>query len=146
ALANLLRQRAERGDRRDDVARRLPGPEPLGLVEDDLLGPSGLAPPTGEALRHDALEVVDVVEVAAVELVDGGIEVARNRDVDQEQRPPLALPQRALDVGARQDVARRARRAEDDVDARELPGGVLERHRTRPEPIPELRRLLDRAI
>src|SRR4029077_12165796 len=86
AFADLLCKRAKRRDRRDDVARRLPGPESLRLLEHDLLGTAGLAPPPREALRHDALQVVDVVQVAAVELVDRRIEVTRNRDVDEEQR------------------------------------------------------------
>ena len=67
--ADLLGPRAQRGDRGHDVERGLPLAEALGLLGDDRLGPLRLAPPAGEALGDDRLEVVDVVEVAAVELV-----------------------------------------------------------------------------
>ena len=78
----------------------------------------GLAAAAGERLRDHRLEVVDVVEEAAVELVDRRVEVARNGEVDEEQRPALARAQRAGDRLARDDEARRARRRDDDVRGR----------------------------
>ena len=92
--ADLLGARAQRRDRRHDVERRLPGAEAVGLLGDDRLGALGLAPPAGEGLGDDRLEIVDVVEVAAVELVHGRVDVARDGEVDEEQRPALAAPAR----------------------------------------------------
>src|SRR6476646_2041866 len=72
-LRQSVEPRAHPRARRHDVPRRLPGTEPLCLAEHDLLGAARLAAATGETLGNDALEVVDVVEVAPVELVDRGI-------------------------------------------------------------------------
>ena len=71
-LANLLGPRPQRRDRGHDVERRLPGPEALGLLGDELLGPLGLGATAGERLGDDGLEVVDVVEEAAVEPLIAG--------------------------------------------------------------------------
>ena len=43
---------------------------------------------------NDGLEVVDVVEEAAVEVVDRGIEIAWDREVDEQERPALPRPER----------------------------------------------------
>src|SRR5438067_45010 len=83
-------------------------------------GARSSAAPAGEPGGDDRLEVVDVVQVTALELVDRGIEVARDSEVDQEQRPPLAPAQRALDVAAFERPAERAGRGDDDVDRGEL--------------------------
>src|SRR3712207_7370623 len=53
---------------------------------DDRLGPLRLAAPARERVRDDGLEVVDVVQVAVLELVDRRVEVARHREVDEEER------------------------------------------------------------
>ena len=58
------------------AGRLCPGPEPVGLGGDDLLGQRGLGPPAGETLRNDRLQVVDVVQVATGKLVDAGIQIA----------------------------------------------------------------------
>ena len=91
--------------------------ELLRLGRDDRLGPLGLAAPSAERLGHDRLEVVDVVEVAAVELVDRRIEVAGYGEVDEQQRPssPRARNRRRVE---HDDL--RARRGDDDVDRGEL--------------------------
>ena len=75
----------------DDVERRLPVAEPPGLVRDDRLGARRFPPAPAEALADDRLKVVDVVEVAVLEVADRGLDVARNGEVDDEQRPALAL-------------------------------------------------------
>ena len=67
--ADLLGVRAQRRDRRHDVERGAPLPEALRLLDDEPLGDLGLGAAAGERLGDDRLEVVDVVEVAAVELV-----------------------------------------------------------------------------
>ena len=64
ALANLLGQGAQRGNRGDDVQRRLPDAEPLRLLGDDRLGPLRLAAAAGEGLRDDRFQVVDVMSLA----------------------------------------------------------------------------------
>ena len=56
---------------------------------------AGARPPV---LGDDPVEVVDVEEVHAVERVDGGIDRARHREVDEEHRPPAALPHGLLDL------------------------------------------------
>src|SRR5439155_6783301 len=87
--ADLFGTSAQQGDRRDDVERRLPGTKPIRLLGDDRLRSLGLAAAVGKRLDDDSLEVVDVVEITAVELVDRRVEVARHRKVDQEQRAAL---------------------------------------------------------
>ena len=72
--------------------------------------PRRLAAAARERLLDHGLEVVDVVEEAAVEPVDRRVEVARNGEVDEQQRPALARAQRRGDRLARDDEARRARR------------------------------------
>jgi hypothetical protein len=64
---NLVGARAQRCDRRHDIERRVPRPERVRLPLDDPLCTLRLTPPHGERLRDDSLEVVDVVQVAAVE-------------------------------------------------------------------------------
>src|SRR5438093_3396918 len=107
--ADRLRPCTQRGDLRDDVPGGLPRPEARGLLSHDRLGPSRLPAAGFEALGDDGFEVVDVVEIAALELVDRRIEVAWDRDVDQEQRPTLTGGQDALDPVSSEDVSRRAR-------------------------------------
>jgi len=79
AVPDLLGQSAQRRDRGHNVERCLPVTEAVGLVRDEPLGPCGLGSPPGDRLGDDGLEIVDVVEEAAVELVDRRIQVARNR-------------------------------------------------------------------
>src|SRR5262249_59409688 len=95
---------------------------------------------------NDALEIVDVVQVAAVELVDRGIEVARHGDVDEEQWTTLAPGQRPFYVFAREDEIRCARRRDHDVDTREVGDRVLERCGPAAKADGELLCLVERAI
>ena len=88
--ANLLGVGAQRRDRRHDVERGLPLAEALGLEGDEPLRVLGLDPAAGKRLGDDRLEVVDVVEEAAVELVHGRVDVARDGDVDEEERVAAA--------------------------------------------------------
>src|SRR5439155_8870837 len=101
-LADLLRASAQRGDRRHDVERRQPLVELLGLRGDDRLRAYGLAAAAHERLGDDRLEIVDVVEVAAVEVVNRRIEVARHREVDEEYLPAATG---AIDGRGVEDVA-----------------------------------------
>ena len=87
-LADLLGAGPQRGDRGDDVERGVPFVEPLRLCRDDRLGALGLPPSQRQRLDDDLFEVVDVVEVAPVELADRGVEVARNCEVDEQEPAP----------------------------------------------------------
>src|SRR5207248_7275506 len=118
--ADLLGPRTQRSDRRHDVERRLPCSEPLRLLGDDRLRALGLAPPAGERLGHDGLEIVDVVEVAALELADRRIEVARHRQIDEEERPAATPAERLRHLFATKDEAGSARRRDDHVGPLEL--------------------------
>ena len=83
-----------------DVERRLPLVELLRLRVDDRLGALGLAAPARERLGDDRLEIVDVEEIAAVELVDRRVEVARDGEVDQQQPAAAPLPPARATVSA----------------------------------------------
>ena len=87
----------------------------------------GLGAAAGQRLGDDRLEVVDVVEVAAVELVHGGVDVARDGDVDEEQRAAAVR----RDVAGVDQEPRRSGRGEHDVDVAELARDLVERERLR---------------
>src|SRR5205085_4791384 len=95
----------------------------------DRLGTFGLAPTTRETCLDDRLEIVDVVEVATVDLVHGRIHVPRNREIDEEERAPLPL----ANVAGADHEARRAGAGDDDVGRRQLLLESLERQRGRAE-------------
>ena len=57
---------------------------------------------------HGLVEVVDVVEEDVVQVVDGGLDVARHGDVDQKHRAVLAAADDGAHLVAREDVMRRA--------------------------------------
>ena len=101
AVADLLGQRAQRRDRRDDVERRLPLAEAVGLVGDEPLSPRRLGPAAGDRLGDDGLEVVDVVEEAAVEVVDRRVEVARHGQVDAAAADVPSAPASAAATASR---------------------------------------------
>ena len=92
------------------------------------------------------LEVVDVVEVTAFEVVDGRVDVPRNRDVDEEDRPPSPLRHRPLDLIRREDEAARARGGHHDIRALELALDLVEPDRTPSEPRREPLRPCERPI
>ena len=99
-LADLLGARPQRSDRRHDVEGRIPLVELLRLGRDDRLGVLGLPPAEGQGLDDDLLEVVDVVEVTAVELTDRGVEIARNREIDSRSRRPCRAPSASATMAA----------------------------------------------
>ena len=68
----------------------------FGLELHDGLGGLGLAAALNLVLLRDLLEIVDVVDEAAFEVVDGGVDVARDSDVDEEDGAiPAAMNERA---------------------------------------------------
>ena len=105
---------------RSDAIAGTPRAEALRLLRDEHLCALGLGAATGESLGDNGLEVVDVVEKTAVEPRDLGVEVARHRDVDEEERR-AALRRHVRRV---QNGLGRAGRRHDDVDLTE-PGRDL---------------------
>ena len=81
----------------------------------------GFAAAVGEVGGGDLLEVVDVVDEAAFDLVHAGIDVAGDGDVDEEHGAVAAAVQEVLAVGAAEDFLRGTGGGDDDVGA----GGLL---------------------
>ena len=67
----------------------------------------------------DLLQVVDVVQEDVVEVVDRGLDIARHRDIDEEHRLITAGRDDTLHLLLPQDVVRRARRGDHDIDLRQ---------------------------
>ena len=137
---------AQGSDRGHHVERRVPLAEACRLGRHDRLGALGLAAATGEALGDDGFEVVDVVEEAPLELGDRRLDVARDGQVDQEERRSPAPAEPLLDIRPLEHEARRARRGDDDVRARELLGDPLERERLAAQTAGQLGRAIGRAV
>src|SRR5919198_3083466 len=98
-LADRLGECPQGRHRRDDVERELPVAERLRLLRDDRFRAHRLLLAPGHALLDDTLEVIDVVEVAALDLVDRGVDIAWNGNVDEEDRPAAPRCHRALHLG-----------------------------------------------
>ena len=89
----------------------------IDLAGDDGFGGGGLAAAVGEVGCGDLLQVVDVVDEAAFDLVHERIDVAGDGDVDEEHGAVAAALHKALAVGAEEDGLRGAGGGEDDVGA-----------------------------
>ena len=124
----------------------LPVEEGIRLAGDDALGACGLLTAACERLRYDGLEVVHVVEVAALEVVDRRVEVARHGEVDEEERGATAGALNALELGAREDRPRRARAGDDDVCVREALLELVEGRGDGAEALRESLGVLERAV
>ena len=96
------------------------------LFGDDGLGLFGLAAAVGEVGLGDLMEVVDVVDEAAFDLVHAGVDVAGDGDVDEEHRAVATALEHVLAVGAAEDLLRGAGGADDDVGAVGLGVELLE--------------------
>ncbi len=68
-----------------------PGDERSDVIGDHLLAANDFASAHFERLANDALERIDIVEEDAIEFVYGGIRVARDGEVNHEERPARAL-------------------------------------------------------
>ena len=89
---------------------------------DDRLGLLDFRRAPREVLLDDRLQVVDVVEEHLLDVADAGFDVARHRDVDDEERVAAVPARRRFDLRARDDRPLRSGRGDDDV-------GVAERLR-----------------
>ncbi len=77
----------------------------------------GFAAPIGEVGGGDLLEVVDVVDEAAFDLVHARVDVAGDGDVDEKHGTVAAALQEVLAVRAAEDFLRGTGRGDDDVGA-----------------------------
>ncbi len=94
---------------------------------EQLLGTLGLAAPLVLGLRHDPLQVVDVVKIDVVELAHAGLEVAGHRDVDDAERAPAPPPRHGPEALRGDDRPGRAGAADHDVRLGEQRAQVLPR-------------------
>ena len=78
-------------------------------------GAIGFHAAVGHMRSDNLLQVVDIVDEDAVQLVHLRIDVARNRDIDEEHRPVAAAAQELLAMLFAEDGVRRAGGADDDV-------------------------------
>jgi len=101
----------------DGVSRLLSLEVEIDLAADDVFGGGGLSAAVGEVSGGDLLQVIDVVDEAAFDLVHEGIDVAGDGDVDEEHGAVSAAFHEALAVGAVEDGLRGAGGGEDDVGA-----------------------------
>ena len=92
-----------------------PGAELLDFLGDDRLGARDLAGAPREVLADGRLQIVDVVEEHLLDLAGRRLDVARHRDVDDEQRPVAPRPHHRLDVRLGEDRRGRAGGRDDDV-------------------------------
>jgi len=88
---------------------------------DDCFCGGGFAAAVGEIGGGDLLEVVDVVDEAAFDLVHARVDVAGDGDVDEEHGAVAAALEEVLAVGAAEDLLRSAGAGDDDVGA----GGLI---------------------
>ena len=121
--ANFFCSLLQRDDGRSGVDGALALMEALDFGGDDRLGVNGLDAALFHVRGGDLLQVVDVVDEDAVELVQLRIDVARDGDIDEEHGPVAALVKEGLAVLGAEDGMRRAGGADDDVGAA---GGVIE--------------------
>ena len=76
---------------------------------DDVFGALGLFLAIGDVRGHGLLQIVDVVDENAVDLVHLRIDVARHRDIDEEHGTVLAAAHEHFAVFAPENSVRRAR-------------------------------------
>ena len=114
-LANLFCLALEGDDRGSDVDGAAALMEALDFGGDEGFGVSSLRAALGHVRSGDRLQIVDVVDEDAVDLVHRRIDVARHGDVDEEHGPVAAAMHEGLSVLAAEDGMRRAGGADDDV-------------------------------
>jgi hypothetical protein len=93
---------------------------------DDGLCCCGFAAAIGEVRGGYLLEVVNVVDEAAFDLVHAWVDVAGDGDVDEEHGAVAAGVEEVLAVGTAEDFLRGSGAGDDDVGARDLAVEVVE--------------------
>src|SRR5580700_10983062 len=91
--------------------------EALHFDVDDVVGEFGFFAAVGNMRSYGLLQVVDVVDEDAVQLVHLRINVARNCDVDKEHGTVLAAAEKHFAMFATENCTRRTGRGDDDVTA-----------------------------
>ena len=109
----------QRDDGRHRAARSQPGAELVEFLGDDRFGARDFAGAARQVFPHRRLQVVDVVEEDLLDFAGGRLDVARQRDVDDEQRAVAPRPHDRFDARLGQDRRGRAGRGDDDVAAGE---------------------------
>jgi hypothetical protein len=97
ARAHTLAELAQRRDERGDFASRPVGAVPLDLGGEDLTHLADLPPAPLRGTLRIVLEVVEVEEGHVVDFTHARIDVARERNIDDEQRSPAAARHHHLD-------------------------------------------------
>ena len=115
ALTNLFCLALQGNDGGGEVDGALALVESLDLAGDEGLGVAGFAIAGFHVGRGYLLQVVDVVDEDAVELVHGRIDVAGDGDVDEEHGAIAAAMEEGLSMLRAEDVVGRAGGADDDV-------------------------------
>ena len=111
---------AQRGDRRQHLERPEPARERLDLLLDDALGAARLDPALVVRARDLRLQAVDVDQRHARQRARSRVDVARHREVEQQQRPAAARRGDERELLGADDRVRRGGRGDDDVGALEL--------------------------
>src|SRR5207247_8935140 len=78
-------------------------------------GLAGLVLAFADVRLDDRVKIIDVEQESILESGETGIDVSRNRNVDEQHRTFLSRPERALGLGRTNHVVSRACRAEHDV-------------------------------
>ena len=94
----------------------------------------------------DSLQGIDIVERHALDVLDLRVDVARHGDVDEKERPALALRHELARLPGLDDVVRRPRRRHDDIDIHRLLQRPFERDGLAAELRGQQLRLLDVAV
>ena len=128
-LGYVICVRAERRHRRQHLERSEPGRELLDLLLDDPLGLARLRLADAAVAVGDRLEVVDVGERHARQLRAGRVDVTRDREVDQQHRPPAPVAHHGGDVVDLEQQVRRRGRGDDDVGLQQRIGELVEAQR-----------------
>ena len=93
------------------------GLEAIHFAGDDGFRAFGFLAAVGNMRGDGLLQVVNVIDEDAVELVHGRVDVARYGDIDKEHGPVLATAQEQLAMFAAEDRVRRAGGGDHDVGA-----------------------------
>ena len=115
ARADLFQLLLQADDGRRDLLHLEPRHHALHFLRHDRLGVLRLLHALAQVGVDHFLQIVDVVQEDVVEIVDGGLDIARHRDIDQEHRLVAARGDDALHLVLVQDVMRRAARGDQDI-------------------------------